>query len=70
MLVGWLYEQFLIELKLDLYVNRQKNVHNALVGMFHANTNPSIKEYVLSSITSPNEKNACSDLYKCIGMWC
>ena len=51
-LVGWLYEQFLLELKLDMFLNQKKSYKNAFVGMFHSSTDPAIKNHIIESITS------------------
>ena len=57
-LVGWLCKQFLLKLKVELYIDPQQKLSykNALVGMFHSSTDKDIKDYVIESITSKNDR--------------
>lgn len=57
MLVGWLYEQFLIKLTQKMFKDGVKSTKNAIVAMYHADTLPHIKDDIVNELT-----NQSSDL--------
>lgn len=51
LLVGWLYEQFFIQLKLKMFKDGSKGTKNALLAMYHADTLDYIKNHIVEELT-------------------